>query len=194
MQTVEARNGSTGQGAGGESELTLDALSRRSYAALEALYKRGEEREIDPRAVDGTPKGRMLAVRSSSTESPLGAFVRAFAVSPRFIWDGKTSTSSSDQEGAGINRVQIPGALGRQNLFPFKTHFGPSAIDGAPALVLDYDLPENPPWIRRVHDEVREVSRGLFFGPAMWKGGRDGKERATVLWFALDTRGSRGAW
>lgn len=192
MQTVEARNGTTSQGVGAEPELTLDALARRSYGALEALYKTAKNAK-SIRAVDGTPKGRMLAVRFVD-ESPLGAFVRAFARSSHFVWDGKTFTSSSDQEGAGINRIQIPGALGRQSLFPFKTHFGPSAIDGAPALILDYDLPENPPWIRKIHDEVREVARGLFFGPAMWKGGKGGEGRATLLWFALDTRGSRGVW
>lgn len=39
--------------------------------------------------------------------------------------------------------------------------------------------------IRKIHDEVREVSPGVFLGPAMWK---SGQERTLVLWFALDTR------
>jgi hypothetical protein len=188
MQTASASNTSTSQATPqGGPDLTLDALAQRSYAALEALYKTAKNaRSI--RALDGTPKGRMLAVRMVN-DTPLGAHVRAFASSPYFIWDGKTFTSSSDQEGVGINRIQVPGALGKQNLFPFKTHFGPSAIDGAPAFVLDYDLPENPPWIRKIHDEVREVSPGLYFGPAMWKGA---KGRVTLLWFALDTRSDRG--
>ena len=35
-----------------------------------------------------------------------------------------------------------------------------------------------------IRDEIREVSDGLFMGPAMWK---DGKGGATlVLWFAVD--------
>lgn len=185
METVEVskRSGSQARGAGLDRALTLDALAEQSYARLETLYKASPSAK-SIRAVDGTPKGRMLAVRFASA-LPIGSFLRSFAGSPYFVWDGKTFTSASDEEGAGINRVQIPGALGKQNLFPFKTHFGPSAIDGARALILDYDLPENPPWIRRIHDEVREASPGLFFGPAMWKGAR---ERVTVLWFALDTR------
>jgi hypothetical protein len=187
MQATETSNRATSRGAAAGSDLTLDSLAQRSFATLEALYKTAKNAK-SIRAVEGMPKGRMLAVRMVD-ETRLGAFVRAFAGSPHFIWDGKTFTSSSDEEGSGINRVQIPGALGKQNLFPFKTHFGPSAIDAAPALILDYDLPENPPWIRRIHDEVREVSPGLFFGPAMWKGA---KVRSTVLWFALDARG-RGA-
>ena len=125
----------------------------------------------------------MLAVRTLDG-SPLSPLVRSFAASRHFIWDGKTFASRSDTAGAGINRIAIAGALGRQNLFPFNTLFGPSAIDGQPALILDYDLLENPPWIRKIHDEVREVSPGLFLGPAMWKG-RSG--RVTLLWFALET-------
>jgi hypothetical protein len=164
-------------------EATLDALAERSYGELEALYGKAKNAKT-MRAVDGTPKGRMLAVRLVE-KTPLAAWVRAFAASSAFLWDGKTFTSSSDKEGKGINRIQIPGALGRQNLFPFDTRFGASAIDGEPALILDYDLPENPPWIRKIHDEVREISPGLFFGPAMWK--TDTKPM-TLLWFALDAR------
>lgn len=165
-------------------ELSLDALSQRSFHALETLY--GEARCAKTmRAIDGTPKGRMLAVRLIDA-TPLADPIRAFARSKAFVWDGKTFTSSSDTQGAGINRVVIPGALGRQNLFPFHTLFGASRVDGRPALILDYDLAENPPWIRRIHDEVREASPGLFFGPAMWLG-KSGA--TTVLWFALDTRG-----
>ena len=42
-----------------------------------------------------------------------------------------------------------------------------------------------PYLIRAIHDEVREIERGLFLGPAMWKS-KDGPK--FVLWFALDTR------
>jgi hypothetical protein len=111
--------------------------------------------------------------------------VRALAASPRFVWDGKTFSARSEEEGSGINRIRIPGALGRQDLFPFHTSFGASALDGDPTLILDYDLPQNPPWIRKIHDEIREVGPGLFLGPAMWK---SASGATTLLWFALDTR------
>jgi len=165
------------------SELTLDTLAACTYGELADLYRDGQK----PRslhAVDGAPKGRMLAVRGVD-KTPLAPLVRAFAASPSFVWDGKTFHAHSDGEGEGINRIRIAGALGRQNLFPFHTRFGASAVDGQPTLVLDYDLAQNPPWIRKVHDEIREVAPGLFLGPAMWKGS-DGP--AMVLWFALDTR------
>ncbi|HEX9104878.1 MAG TPA: hypothetical protein VF997_21860 [Polyangia bacterium] len=165
------------------SELTLDTLARRSYDALEALY-RAAPNPRSMHAVDGAPKGRMLAVRYLDG-APLAGLLRAFAASPAFVWDGKTFAARSDDEGAGINRIRLPGALGRQDLFPFHTRFDASAVDGAPALVLDYDLPQNPPWIRKIHDEIREVAPGLFLGPAMWKAASG---PTTLLWFALDTR------
>ncbi len=165
------------------AHLDLHALAARSFDALAAMYA-GATSARSMREIEGTPKGRMLAVLGVG-RTPLGAPVRAFAASRLFVWDGKTFTSTSDREGHGINRLQIPGALGRQNLFPFQTRFGASAVDGAEALILDYDLPENPPWIRRIHDEVRLVAPGLFLGPAMWKGARGNR---TLLWFALDAR------
>jgi hypothetical protein len=165
------------------SELTLDTLAHRSYAALEALY-RAADAPRSMHAVDGVPKGRMLAVRYIDGV-PVARLLRAFAASPRFVWDGKTFAARSDEEGSGINRIRIPGALGRQDLFPFETRFGASAVDGRPALILDYDLARNPPWIRKIHDEIREIAPGLFLGPAMWKGASG---PTTVLWFALDTR------
>jgi hypothetical protein len=165
------------------SELTLDSLARQSYAELEALY-RAADAPRSMHAVDGVPKGRMLAVRYIDGV-PVMRLLRAFAASPRFVWDGKTFSARSDEEGSGINRIRIPGALGRQDLFPFETLFGASAVDGRRALILDYDLPRNPPWIRKIHDEVREVAPGLFLGPAMWKAASG---PTTVLWFALDTR------
>jgi hypothetical protein len=161
------------------SELTLDTLACRSYAALEALY-RAAQPPRSMRAVDGVPKGRMLAVRYIEG-APVARLVRALAASPRFVWDGKTFSARSEEEGTGINRIRIPGALGRQDLFPFHTLFGASALDGDPTLILDYDLP----WIRKVHDEIRQVAPGLFLGPAMWK---TAAGPTTLLWFALDTR------
>jgi hypothetical protein len=41
----------------------------------------------------------------------------------------------------------------------------------------------NPGYIRKIHDEIREVSPGIFVGPAMWK---SGAKKTLVLWFGLD--------
>jgi len=161
---------------------TLDSLAARSLDELAALY-RAARCPTNMHAADGALIGRMLAVRG--VPSPIAARLRAWAASPAFVWEGKTFQAASDTRGEGFNRVAVPGVLGRQRLFPFATSFGPSAIDGAPTLVLDYELAVNPPYIRRIHDEIREVAPGLFLGPAMWKRGGD---KALVLWFALDAR------
>ena len=166
-----------------ESLHTLDSLARRSSDELDALY-RAATVSTTMRAADGPLVGRMLAVRGMP--SGVGRPLARWARSDSFVWEGKTFAASSDTRGVGHNRIFVPGVFGRQNLFPFETVFGPSAIDGRPTLILDYDLAVNPPWIRHVHDEIREVSPGLFLGPAMWKGARG--KKALVLWFALDSR------
>jgi hypothetical protein len=182
MQTQTTASTSTSS-ATTRSQLSLGALAARSLHELEALYRTASVSST-MHAADGALIGRMLAVRG--LPKALGAPLRRFAGSRAFVWEGKTFQASSETRGVGHNRVSIPKALGRQNLFPFETSFGPSAIDGKPTLILDYDLDVNPGYIRKIHDEIREVSPGLFLGPAMWKG--TGDKKALVLWFALDSR------
>jgi hypothetical protein len=158
----------------------LDTLADLSSAELESLY-RAATVSSSMRAADGALVGRMLAVRG--LPEPIAAPIRRWAASASFLWAGKTFEAASDTHGVGHNRVFGGGVLGRQNLFPFETAFGASAIDGKPTLVLDYDLAVNPGYIRHVHDEIREVSPGMFMGPAMWK---SGAAKTLLLWFALD--------
>ena len=161
---------------------SLDSLAARSLGELEALYRTATV-SSSMHAADGALIGRMLAVRG--VPGPLRRALRRFAASSSFVWEGKTFQATSDTQGTGHNRCYVPRVLGRQNLFPFATSFGASAIDDKPTLILDYDLDVNPGYIRHVHDEIREVTPGLFLGPAMWKGARD---MTLVLWFALDAR------
>lgn len=161
---------------------SLDSLSRKTSAELDALYRTASVSKT-LHAADGALVGRMLAVRG--VPGPIAQPLRRWAASRSFVWEGKTFQASSDTRGNGHNRVFIPGVFGHQNLFPFATSFGASAIDGKPTLILDYDLDVNPGYIRRIHDEIREVAEGLFLGPAMWKSGTD---KTLVLWFALDSR------
>ena len=179
MQTTAATRTTTTRA---PAHLTLDTLAARSLGELDALY-RGATVSTSMHAADGALVGRMLAVRG--LPGPLAGGLRNWARSRSFLWEGKTFAASSETHGVGHNRVFVPRALGRQNLFPFETAFGPSAIDGKPTLILDYDLDVNPSYIRHIHDEVREVSPGLFLGPAMWK---SANKKALVLWFALDSR------
>jgi hypothetical protein len=158
--------------------LDLDALAAMDAAALARLYEGG--RVTDLASLEGHPTGRMLAVLRLD-RGPIAAGLRRFAGSRRFPWGGK-SFIGRGASGAGSNRVHLGG---RHQLFHFVTRIGESALDRRPCVVLDYDLRDNPGFIRAIHDEVREIEPGLWLGPAMWKTA-SGPE--LVLWFALDTR------
>jgi hypothetical protein len=162
--------------------LSLDDLSALCFDELETLYRKAS---VPPSlaALNGAPRGRMLAVRRLD-RGLIGGAIRRFAASPAFVWAGKSFESESASSGRGINRVQAPAVIGRQSLFPFVTRFDASALDANRTIVLDYDRPENPPYIRRIHDEIRELSPGVYLGPAMWKTKRG---PTTLLWFSLDT-------
>jgi hypothetical protein len=176
MTSAAHENGSSAASTAAKAvRWTLDDLARKTAAELGAIYAKGTPPTLAD--LDGAPRGRMLAFTG-----PLGrgrAFdgLRRFAQAPYFPWGGKSFNSSSSQRGAGINRVRILG-----NVFRFETRVGPSQVDGKPCLILDYDLPQNPWFIRKIHDELRQVSPSLFLGPAMWKTRAGAK---LVLYFAI---------
>jgi hypothetical protein len=170
---------STGNGRVKPREHDLDSLAALDVDALGRIYERGTvPTKLD--ILEGHPRGRMLSVRTLD-HGPLSSAIRAFAGSNGFPWGGK-SFRGRGETGEGVNRVHLGG---RHNLFPFHTRIGPSVLDGKPTVILNYDLPDNPGFIRAIHDEIREVDAGLFLGPAMWKT-KNGP--VFVLWFALDTR------
>ena len=128
--------------------------------------------------LDGDAVGAMLAWRSPRT-GPLAALLRQFGSSSAFPWEGKTFTNQGNDSGQGINRINL---LGKRRWFPFRTRFDASFLDGKPTFVLDYSGPGNPPLIRQIVDEVREVAPRLYMGPAALKIG--GRPRP-VLFFAV---------
>ncbi|WP_250655966.1 hypothetical protein [Alkalimarinus coralli] len=164
-----------------ELELTLDTLSEKSVEELSKLYQNASLPK-SMKALDGSPKGRMLAIRGID-KTPLFGATQALSKVSVFPWNGKSFQAKNNKQGTGINRINL--TLAQKQWFPFNTVIVPSVIDGKECIYLDYDLPGNPWFIRKIRDELREVSPGLFLGPAMWK---DGKESATLLlWFAIDT-------
>jgi hypothetical protein len=141
--------------------LDLTSLRQMSFKELDELYRAGKR----PSAIsdlDGDAKGAMLAWRSPA-RGPLAWLLRTFGASSAFPWEGKTFKSQSSDFGEGINRVNF---FGKRRWFPFKTRFEASFLDGQPSFLLDYSGPGNPPFIRSIVDEVREVAPGLYLGPA----------------------------
>lgn len=162
--------------------LTLNDLSAMDSEQLENLYRAGCLPETFA-ALDGTPKGRMLAVRHLD-HAPFFGVVTTLAKSSLFPWDGKNFQATSPTTGKGINRITL---LKQFRWYPFEARVERSLIDGKECIYLDYEQPDNPWFIRRIRDELREVAPRLFLGTAMWKDGRGGA--ALVLWFALDNHG-----
>lgn len=143
------------------SSLDLAALRRLNFKQLEDLYRAGK-RPAALADLDGDARGAMLAWRSPG-RGPLAWLLRNFGASSFFPWEGKSFRSPNKDMGEGINRINL---LKKTRWFPFKTRFEPSFLDGEPAFVLDYSGPGNPPFIRSIVDEVREVAPGLYLGPA----------------------------
>lgn len=160
-----------------DTALSLDDLAAMSRTELERLYRDAPAPDsLD--ALDGRPRGRMLAVRGTRLVSRL---LRSLAAHEAFPWGGKSfATVPGERLGRGINRVRLGGI---HELFGFTTAVQPSALDGRDCIALDYEQPQNPGLIQRIHDEIREVAPGLWLGPAMWKGSAG---KTTLLWFALD--------
>lgn len=164
-------------------KLTFEDLTAMSFDKLGELYANGSVPDNFAEVLNDHPKGRMIALRGIDNLPVIGKVVDIFAKHPLFPWDGKSMAATSGQTSDGINRVKL-GA--KMNWFPFKTSVQDSQIDGKPTIVLDYEQKGNPVFIKKIHDEIREIAPGMYFGPAMAKVGK-GKPPVLVLWFALDT-------
>jgi hypothetical protein len=141
--------------------LDLASLRLMDFNQLDKLYREGK-RPATIADLNGDAIGAMLAWRSPAS-GPFAWLLRAWGTSFLFPWDGKSFKSHSNDLGEGINRVTF---FKKMRWFPFKTRFEPSFLDGKPSFLLDYSGPANPPFIRSIVDEVREVAPGLFLGPA----------------------------
>lgn len=157
--------------------LDLDSLRRMNFNELRELYA-AAKRPSALSDLNGDAKGAMLAWRSPAS-GPLARLLEIIGTSRLFPWEGKSFHSKSNDHGEGINRINL---LRKMRWFPFATRFDASFLDGEPTFVLDYGRSGNPPFIRRILDEVREVAPGLYMGPAALNVG--GKPRP-ILFFAV---------
>ncbi len=168
------------------SEITVRELQGCNVEELEALYRQAPEPD-SVKGLDGKPQGRMLATVGLDWK-PVAQLLRAFNETPVFPWLGKGFSAETEATGSGNNRINLLGY--RTEWFTFDTRLEPSVIDGRTCILLDYDHDDNPFPIRRIRDELREVSPGVFLGPAM---ARTGTRHIPILYFSVDcTNGNAG--
>lgn len=158
------------------AHLDLAALRQLKYDELEGLYRAGKK-PATLSDLNGDAIGAMLAWKTPAS-GPFAWLLRKFGESSIFAWKGKSFQAVTD-EGEGINRVTF---FGKRRWFPFATRFDASFVDGEPTFVLDYSSGGNPPLIKSIVDEVREVAPKLYLGAAALK--VSGRPRP-ILFFAL---------
>lgn len=136
----------------------LDALLLRSSRELQRAYEDATTPSIDE--IEGDLRGRMLA--TTILRGRPAAVARAWASSRSFPWRGKSFRPLAHDRGEGINRVFSD----RLKLYRFETSIQPSLAGDFTCVELDYDLPENPFFIRPIRDEIRSLGSGLYLGQA----------------------------
>ena len=138
---------------------TLDDLGRLGPDELMEMYRGARTPRLED--LDGKLAGRMLAVPRIQ-KPQVTKFLDRFSRSKLFPWQGKTFLHETEGHGHGVNRL-----LGeRVAWFHFHTSVGPSHAGDFDSVHLDYSHDGNPPLVRQVKDEVREVAAGLWLGLA----------------------------
>ncbi|MHB1556153.1 MAG: hypothetical protein ACYC61_01605 [Isosphaeraceae bacterium] len=124
------------------SGVTLDGLLRMSPAEIELVYRQGTAVAIPPGRVRGT------ALLAPGTRR-----ARALSRGARLVWQGKVIEPDGT---TAINRF-----LGIR-MIRGQLYQGPSWLDGAPSLILDYSQTSRVYAGNR--DEIRQVAPGLYLG------------------------------
>jgi hypothetical protein len=124
--------------------LTLERLQRMSTCELMALYRASEVGT----PLNGTARGGLVNL----TDRVLPRLKVRLANIP---WRGKKARSC---DGYFINRW-----VGNVEWIDSYYVVGPSWIDGKPAVIMEYE--PGTPLFWNMHDELREVAPGLYFGP-----------------------------
>jgi hypothetical protein len=143
-----------------QPELTLDGLLDLDCDTLQKLYEGARVPRLSD--VRGDLRGRMLAWPVMPPDGRLRRAVRAFAGSSVFPWRGKSFSPRGEDGGEGKNRV----VRDRWKLYRFETLIDRSRAGDFDCVQLDYDLPENPFFIRAIKDEIREIAPKLYLGQA----------------------------
>lgn len=80
---------------------------------------------------------------------------------PKVSWLGKRFSAATSR---GINSFDDD-TDGQREQYPFRTYVGKGLRDlGTDVFKIDYNVPENPWWLRTILDEIVEIDPGHYLG------------------------------
>ena len=129
--------------------ITLDDLTTMTQEQLDDLFRSSPLGDIP----DGDALGTAIVAPGTDIEQPVLMLARWLA------WQGKVFDRT---RGELVNKVSPIGL----HLFKASVYVAPSWFDGQPAIILDYS--KKSLMARKVRDEIREVSPGMFLGIVFW--------------------------
>ena len=140
----------------------MDELVLKSKRELDDVFEAGETptQEEMQGTFDGAPLAGALLFRDRYTRELVN-------IGRWFPWRGKILEAFTETEGRGTNRVKL-GPV-RTTLFPYDTRILPPTDGGEEKFRLDYDVPENPFFVRIAQDDVKRVGNGLYVGALQLK-------------------------
>ncbi len=130
--------------------IALDDLTTMTQEQLDDLFRHSPLGDIP----NGDALGTAIVAPGTDIEQPILWVARWLA------WQGKVFDRT---RGELVNKVSPIGL----HLFKASVYVAPSWFDAQPAIILDYS--KKSLLARKVRDEIREVSPGMFLGIVFWE-------------------------
>jgi hypothetical protein len=160
----------------------IDCLIKSDREELDRLFISGQTPTMDE--MQGTYDGNAL----SGVLMLNNQWVKNLINLGWLPWKGKTFEMAFSKrdggQGSGVNRLSI-GPL-RFLRFYFDTQITSPLVGPNNVFRLNYDIPGNPWYIRRIRDDVRRIGDGLYLGTANF---RIGGAHKFIIYFVLESTG-----
>jgi hypothetical protein len=157
-------------------QLTINQLIRMGRKELDQVFLSGTTPTLEE--MNGVVDGSVLSGVSILNNGLLKRFINL----GWFIWRGKIFEGVSENESKGVNRFKIgPFKFLR---FHCETKINTPLVGPSDVYYLNYDIPGNPWYIRRIRDDIKKVGEGIFLGSANFKI-RD--EYGFLVYFGLES-------
>jgi len=147
-----------------------------------------------PTKLDGFYKGRLDEIINTNFLETLGKMLLSMFLPWKGKWfDAKGNCGDNILPSYLIpflklkigKNFEIKKEFGGVHMFTFKTSIQKGLKDDIRVLCLDYNIPQNPPFVRKVIDELVEVGKDSYLGKAHIK---EGNSFRTIAFFSLNKR------